>query len=339
MPIFALGIDTSNYKTSIAVTDSRGEIVFERSEFLKVPLGKKGLRQSDVFFKHSNLLPIFIEEVFKSINPSDISAIGVSARPRNVSDSYMPCFLAGLNTAKQIGSALCVPVYEFSHQEGHAAAILEDTSLAKYNLDRCVFFHLSGGTTEFLISNLSLNGYDMEIVGGTKDISIGQLFDRIGVALGYTFPAGKDLDELALKHILNTSASKSLTSLNLDIQCADAYFNLSGIETKIMRILDDVDTVTQEAIVSALFNTISNLLYKSILYISKTYNINDFVISGGVASSQYLRTSLETHTNKDNINIVFGSSKLSGDNAVGISRLTYRINRRTYETGNCFTNK
>ena len=52
-----LGIDTSNYKTSLAAVDDGGSIVSEISEYLDVPEGKRGLRQSDAFFKHSNRLP------------------------------------------------------------------------------------------------------------------------------------------------------------------------------------------------------------------------------------------------------------------------------------------
>ena len=60
-------------------------------------------------------------------------------------------------------------------------------------------FHLSGGTTEALLATKDDIHYDLDIVGGTKDISIGKLLDRAGVALGYNFPAGKYIDQLALK--------------------------------------------------------------------------------------------------------------------------------------------
>ena len=57
-----LGIDTSNYKTSIAVTDSADNTVFERSEYLTVPEGSRGMRQSEAFFRHSCCLPDFFDE-------------------------------------------------------------------------------------------------------------------------------------------------------------------------------------------------------------------------------------------------------------------------------------
>jgi N6-L-threonylcarbamoyladenine synthase len=74
---------------------------------------------------HSNRLPGYIEDIFASVEPAHIKAIGVSERPRRVEGSYMPCFLAGVNAAREIAAALKVPVYSFSHQEGHAAAVME----------------------------------------------------------------------------------------------------------------------------------------------------------------------------------------------------------------------
>ena len=45
-----LGIDTSNYKTSVAVIDREQQIVCDIRNFLKVKQGEKGLRQSDALF-------------------------------------------------------------------------------------------------------------------------------------------------------------------------------------------------------------------------------------------------------------------------------------------------
>ena len=120
-----LGIDTSNYRTSAAVVDEDGLILSQKAVLLDVPEGKRGLRQSEAFFIHSNRLPEYIEELFGSIDPARIKAVGVSERPRRVEGSYMPCFLAGVNAAREIASSLRIPVYGFSHQEGHAAAVIE----------------------------------------------------------------------------------------------------------------------------------------------------------------------------------------------------------------------
>ena len=47
-----LGIDTSNYKTSVAVVTDSGKILCNFQEFLTVNKGNRGLRQSEAFFQH-----------------------------------------------------------------------------------------------------------------------------------------------------------------------------------------------------------------------------------------------------------------------------------------------
>ncbi|MBQ0040681.1 MAG: hypothetical protein KBS56_01490 [Clostridiales bacterium] len=305
-----LGIDTSNYKTSLSIVDENANIVFNKSEYLDVKQGERGLRQSDAFFKQSNNLPVFVREAFETVKASDIAAIGVSTRPRRVEVSYMPCFLAGHNLAKELGSALDIPVYEFSHQEGHVKSgrsISDDNDNSGTVLSG--FFHLSGGTTEFLLCEADNQGYNLEIVGGTKDISMGQLLDRIGVELGYSFPSGMYLDKIALE-------SKSSSSIIPKIKIDDGFFNLSGVETKLTRYLQEGHTEEEiNSMIAELFNKIAKLLIDSADYLINKYKIDTVYMAGGVASSQAIRKLI------DRPYIRFGKPELSGDNAVGIAML------------------
>ena len=47
-----IGIDTSNYTTSIAVCNENGEIIANIKKLLDVKEGERGLRQSDAVFAH-----------------------------------------------------------------------------------------------------------------------------------------------------------------------------------------------------------------------------------------------------------------------------------------------
>ena len=314
-----LGIDTSNYKTSLAVIDDSASIVFERSELLEVKQGSRGLRQSEAFYQHSMRLPSYIEEALDSVPAADIQAIGYSARPRRQQGSYMPCFNAGINTAKTLSAALGLPAYSFSHQEGHAAAIIPQDET-----DRIAFMHLSGGTTEFLLCEQDREGYDMQIAGGTKDISFGQLLDRAGVALGFPFPSGRYLDEIALDHI-EDSVSRPICFPRIRID--DGYFNLSGPETKVLKYIEEQglsanDPDALALAVSELFRYIADILSASSEYLSEKHGIDKIYMAGGVASSAAIRTLI---ANNCGLDIRFGDPVLSGDNAVGIARLAKRI--------------
>ena len=56
-----LGVDTSNYTTSVSCVSTEG-IVFERRTMLSVPLGERGLRQSDAVFQHVRNLAMLLSE-------------------------------------------------------------------------------------------------------------------------------------------------------------------------------------------------------------------------------------------------------------------------------------
>ena len=330
-----LGIDTSNYRTSVAAVDESGNVLFSKAVLLDVEKGERGLRQSEAFFRHSNRLPEYIAELFEVIDPSDIAAIGVSERPRRVEGSYMPCFMSGVNAASVIGSSRGVPVCGFSHQEGHAAAILE--SDGNVPPKGSLFFHLSGGTTEALLCRPDEAGYSMEIAGGTLDISIGQLLDRFGVAMDMPFPSGQYLDDIAFRTLEAAgfdTGGVSGTGVMPKLKIKDGYFNLSGAETRLMKYADSYGGDEKEVsrVTAELFSSIAGLLTSEATYLSNKYDIKDIYMAGGVASSKTIRSLLSS---TENIEIRFGDAGLSGDNAVGTALLA----KRKHETGNSNSGK
>ena len=136
---YFLGIDTSNYTTSVALVDENGNIISDKRKLLEVKKGSRGLRQSDAFFQHINNLPKLLTEAVANIDKRDIEAVAVSDRPRNVEGSYMPVFLAGIRFAETICGLLDIPIYRFSHQEGHIKAIEFSNRIS----DKFICFHLS----------------------------------------------------------------------------------------------------------------------------------------------------------------------------------------------------
>ena len=124
MSRYTLGIDTSNYATSLAVFDTAGEVVCAKKRFLPVKAGQLGLRQSDALFHHTVALPEMMQELAQEFDLTQIDAVGVSQKPRPVEGSYMPCFLAGVNAAMAFAHAKGIPLVLTTHQQGHAAAAL-----------------------------------------------------------------------------------------------------------------------------------------------------------------------------------------------------------------------
>lgn len=303
---YSLGIDTSNYKTSVALVDNNGAIIKDNRRFLDVKKGERGLRQSTALFQHINVLPEILEEVLdSSIDRQKIACVSASSKPRPIAESYMPVFNVGVSAGKMLSAALNVPFYQFSHQEGHIAAIKEYSPL-KSTSEPFIAFHFSGGTSEALLADNSL-----KVIGGSKDISYGQLLDRIGVALNMDFPSGKRMDDLAL----NTSSTDHDLLPRIKVDCG--YLNLSGLETKCMRSLNDYK---KETLIEALFYRISESIATTVNQVSKRTHVNKFIFVGGVSSSRYIRNFL-IENSKPDLEIIFGQEDLSTDNAVGIALL------------------
>lgn len=302
-----LGIDTSNYTTSVALMYDDGELIANIKRPLKVNDGERGLRQSDAVFAHIKNMPSAMEEAREYLEGRSPSAIGVSARPRNVDGSYMPCFLSGVAVAEGIAASLGAPLYKFSHQCGHVMAALYSSGSEELMKDRFAAFHISGGTTELLIVKGSETGFDAELVGGTKDLNAGQIIDRIGVFLGMPFPAGPHLERAALEY------SGKIPSKKVSVE--GTYANLSGLENMAHKLYEDTgDTAKVAAFV---FEYLGNAIVKMCEGLIEKYGNMPFVFAGGVMCNSIIKAKLKSH-----FDARFAEPMMSADNAVGIAELT-----------------
>lgn len=306
-----IGIDTSCYTTSVAA--KCGDRMFHFKKMLDVEEGECGLRQSDALFQHVKNLPLLFEELGKSvkIRGFDDVTVAVSSRPRSVQGSYMPVFLAGQSFAKSIASVLDARYVETSHQDGHIMAAIY--SCKKYAImdEPFLVYHLSGGTTELLLAKKTENGFDCEIVGGTRDLPAGQFIDRIGVKLGFDFPCGKYIDYSAVNYAGKKERVKTCVN--------DAYINFSGEETRYRRLFESGED--KEKIAYHVMKCISVSIRKSVEFAKEKYGIKNVLMVGGVSSSKFLRNEFS-----DMPKVYFAEVEFSTDNAVGVCEIGARIN-------------
>ncbi len=301
-----LGIDTSNYTTSLAVVNTSGEILANLKQPLEVGQGERGLRQSDALFSHVKNLPILMRELGDVLGGEAPVAIGVSDKPRCVEGSYMPVFLAGVSAAESIASVTSVPLFRFSHQCGHIMAAL--SSSGRRDLIHKTFgaFHVSGGTTELLVAHGRPVGFDTEIVGGTLDLNAGQVVDRVGVMLGLPFPAGRHLEELALAYGGKPRKKK--------VAGDGMHVNFSGIENLAKSIYNE--TKSAGAVASFVFDYISRALIGMAEKFISVYGEMPLVFAGGVMSNSIIKNNI-----RQRFDAHFADPQLSADNAVGIALL------------------
>lgn len=302
--MLTIGFDTSNYTTSIACFNgATGE---NHSKLLPVKEGELGLRQSDALFAHIKSLPELSGRLFSHLDAGDIRAVGVSTRPRAVEGSYMPCFLAGIAQARLLSDALHVPLLEFSHQQGHVAASLWSTGHLDWMEQPHLAWHLSGGTTELLLVEPEGRTVKCSRIGGTTDISAGQLIDRTGQLLKLPFPAGKHLD------VLSQGAQDSAV---FQVKCPAMEFSLSGVQNKVQQYHRDHDAAETAAYA---LRCIASAVWQATAHAQKQYPGLPVVFSGGVASNSLLRRKMA------DFDPIFAQPQFSTDNAMGIAVLTWR---------------
>ncbi|MBF8982663.1 O-sialoglycoprotein endopeptidase [Lutibacter sp. B2] len=307
-----LGIDTSNYTTSIAVVDQIGNILIDNRRILNVVKGKRGLRQSDALFQHVVNIPDLFKECSNLSIDYDIKAVCASSKPRPVENSYMPVFKVSQSFGKSIATILGCEYIECSHQENHIEGALY--AIDHNFKDEFIAVHISGGTTEILhVKKNTMIGYGIQIIGGTSDISIGQFIDRIGVKLGFNFPAGKYMDEL----VIDTGNKHDFERLKVSVK--DTYMSFSGPETMTNNLIDQ--GIDKKNISLLTFECIVYALKKAIINSCKATGIKEVLLMGGVASSKYLRAHLVRALDKKNIEVHFGNPSYCTDNAVGTALL------------------
>lgn len=299
-----LGFDTSNYTTSVAYFD--GNEFIQRKKLLPVKDGERGIRQSDAVFHHTMAYPQLLSDLLNNV-AKNISAVGASTKPTTREGSYMPCFIVGEGVANAVSSAYGVPLYRFSHQQGHIAAAVYSSGRKELLEGKFLAFHVSGGTTDLVICEPD----DEEIIKTTpyatsSDLKAGQAVDRIGVKMGIKFPAGKGVEALALQ-----SERTYKNKIKLNNGCC----SLSGLENKCLKMLSDGET--NEDVAKFLLSYIADTV--AAMTESALSDLGDLpvVYAGGVMSNTIIRGIIESRFDS-----YFAEPEFSCDNAAGIAYLT-----------------
>ena len=326
-----LGIDTSCYTTSLFCMDRQGRAVAEARRILKVKPGGCGLQQSEMLYQHIRNLPELVEAVAKG-HGFTFLGMGVSAKPRPRENSYMPAFLAGVGFARSLAALFHIPLWQISHQENHLEAAL--WSAQGCNAERFLFLHASGGTTDLLLADKQAAGnYNLQEIGGSLDLHAGQFVDRVGVALGLSFPAGPALEELAERHteILEIPVSVHKTKVSFSGPCtwvlraaekeAETASAAAQDVSVTMQHLHDTRSANLAASVQlGLAETFARMLRNG----AAEHNVKDVILAGGVCANHWIRKYIEEKLARRGIRVWLPENRYSGDNAAGCAAYAWR---------------
>ena len=144
-------------------------------------------------------------------------------------------------------------------------------------------------------------------IGGTTDISAGQLIDRTGQLLGLSFPAGKALDALA---------AQAQGDDVFSVKCLDMEFSLSGVENKVRTYLERTGSPAETA--GFALRCVVQAVRLATAHARVAYPGLSVLFSGGVSSNSLLRRSME------GTDSIFCQPAYATDNAMGVAVLTWR---------------
>lgn len=308
-----LGIDTSCYTTSLAVVDESKQLLAEKRIILPVTMGEQGLRQSTALFYHLQNLPRALQLLFSELKIPEIKAIGVSARPLPRENSYLPVFVAGLSLAESLSVVGDIPLVQTSHQEGHI--VVGIWACEKEPGEEFLALHLSGGTTELLLVREKEQHplkYESKVLGASEDIHAGQLVDRVGVALGLPFPAGRYLEKLAAQ-------VEHKSEIRIPSAVQGYQISFSGAETQAKRFLQQ--GVSPPEIARAVENCLAVTVEKVVRKAIEETGVKKVLFVGGVMANTYLRQRLKKRLTHPAVNaqLYFPQPKFNSDNAIGVS--------------------
>lgn len=294
------GFDTSNYTTSAAVIKDGKAYQYKQPLF--VAENKRGLRQSDAVFQHTVNMPDLVRSLAADFDMKDLKAVGVSARPRNIEGSYMPCFLVGINTARTAASFAGVPLYETSHQIGHILAALYSADRLDLVDQKFIAFHVSGGTTEaVLITPDKDELLKAQIIAESTDLKAGQAIDRTGVLLGMRFLCGPQLEK---------EAEKSTAAFKIRPSMQGCNCSFSGIENKVKNMIASGEQPCD--IAKFALTSVCASLEEMARAVIKEHGDLPILFAGGVSGNKMIKHKLSSE-----FGAIFAAPEFSSDNAVG----------------------
>lgn len=247
------------------------------------------------------------------VDPSSLTCIAATMGPGLVGS-----LLVGLMTAKALALGWRLPLIGVNHIEGHVAA----NFLAHPELTPpAVCLTVSGGHTELLYVE-AFGVYRR--LGRTLDDAAGECLDKVGRLLGLPYPAGPEIDRLAL---IGDPTSVPLPR-GLEGE-GTLDFSFSGLKTAALNELNRMkqrgETVDVADFAASLMEAVAGVLVDRTIIAAQRAGVSRVMLSGGVAASRYLRRKMESACQAAGMEFYYPPLSLCTDNAAMIAAAgTYR---------------
>ena len=308
--IIIMGIETSCDETSVALVKN-GKYLLSNIIASQMEIHQRygGVVPEIASRKHMEFIMITCKEALDKakITLNDVDGIAVVPGP-----GLKGSLLVGLSFAKAVAFALDKPLIGVNHIEGHLYANFLNNKKIKPPFISLV---VSGGHTSLILAhNIGL----YEIIGRTRDDAAGEIFDKIAKYLGFNYPGGPIIEELAKDG--KDDAIKFPRPL---INSNDFDFSFSGLKTAVIYFLIEKKKSGEQVNINDLCASFQKAIIDSIkfktLAAAQKYNISSIILGGGVAANESLRKELVKDARKANIKVYYPPKELCTDNAAMIA--------------------
>ncbi|EHI73892.1 O-sialoglycoprotein endopeptidase [Streptococcus criceti] len=300
---YILAIESSCDETSVAVLKNNSELL---SNIIasQVESHKRfgGVVPEVASRHHVEVVTLCIQD---ALNESGIGVQQLDAVAVTYGPGLVGALLVGMAAAKAFAWANGLPLIPINHMTGHLMAAREAGALTYPLLALLV----SGGHTELVYVK---EPGDYKIVGETRDDAVGEAYDKVGRVMGLTYPAGKEIDNLAHKgQDIYDFPRAMIKEDNLD-------FSFSGLKSAFINLYHNAQQKGQalkSTDLSASFQAaVLDILLAKTKRALELYPVKTLVVAGGVAANHGLRERLAEEV-ADQVEVRIPPLRLCGDNA------------------------
>jgi N6-L-threonylcarbamoyladenine synthase len=280
-----LGIETSCDETGIAIYDDVKGLLADTLYSQVITHQQFGGVVPELASRdHVKYLIPLMDHVLSDahMDKSQLDAIAYTAGP-----GLTGALLTGACFAKSLAFALGIPAVAIHHLEAHVLAACLDTPELDFPFTALL---VSGGHTQLLEAH-SLGNY--ELLGDTLDDAVGEAFDKTAKLMGFPYPGGAALAELADQLSSDSAQTKFLFPRPMTDR-PGLDFSFSGLKTHALTTWknshksEDERRMIAKAFQDAVVET---LLIKCRRALQKTGS-QRLVVAGGVGANRALRQSL-----------------------------------------------
>lgn len=305
-------------KNIVPVVSECIKILNSKSEILNFKFEKE---IKEILQREPDLFENFKEFIENTPKPN-VDMLAVTSGP-----GLEPALWVGINFAKALSLAWQIPLMPINHMEGHLSSVLINSPKIDFP---ALGVLISGGHTELVEIN---NWNEYKILGKTKDDAIGESYDKVARLLGFPYPGGPQISELAQKFRQKSQVSSLKSDIKFPrpmINSPDLDFSFSGLKTAVLyktqELESQVSSLTSDLKEQIAFEFEEAVVDVLNTKIGKALNTNDFktiITAGGVIANQYIRENISQIANDYGIKALFPEIEDSTDNAQMIAIAAY----------------